>query len=372
MSNREYNPNWSRDDEPRRREGRDTYPEHDDYGLHSPERNQYRGRESYEQQSRSGQGGRSGLFEHRTYPRSPDDSRSYADEDRRPYQSISQRAELERSYRDRLGLQREGQGPGYRGDYRERDDESARYGFDNQDFTPGHNPREFSRDYGRGDYGRNDWGPRPSSNTGSPYSRPVRSSYDDYEPRRELGPRARDYSSSPYSEPQRSAYDRYDRGDYERGAQSRWTGQGGQDYGQRWSGGGLSWTGPSSDAARYGTGEYAQSVLRRGGKGPKGYKRSDERIREDVCDRLSHQWDLDSSEVEVTVSNGEVTLTGTIADREQKHRAENVADAVSGVNEVHNQLRIKRELSLQSDRDAAQSTSGSAGTKPSSQSTRHS
>jgi hypothetical protein len=347
MSNRGYNPSWNREDDPRRGEGRESFSDHDDYGLHSQDRSQYRGRESYEQQSRSGQGGRSGAFEQRTYPPGREDLRSSADESRRGYQTIGQRAEFESSYRGRLGLHREGQG--YRGD-------EDRYGFDSQDFNPGYNQGHAQgRDFGRGregsgrsdwqpyrgedNYSRNDYGTHPYGSYGSAYPR-MSSPYGDYAPRRDYGQRNRDYGGSPYGEPQSSSYER---DEYRAANQPRWGGQGGPDYGQR-SAVGQSWTGPSSDASRYyGSGDYAQSVLRRGGKGPKGYKRSDERIREDVCDRLSHQWDLDATDIEVTVSNGEVTLTGTINDRDQKHRAENVADAVSGVNDVHNQLRVKRE-----------------------------
>src|SRR6187431_1632181 len=50
------------------------------------------------------------------------------------------------------------------------------------------------------------------------------------------------------------------------------------------------------------------------GKGPKGYKRPDHRIREDVCDRLSDDDELDASEITVTVKDGEVTLEGTVND----------------------------------------------------------
>ena len=48
------------------------------------------------------------------------------------------------------------------------------------------------------------------------------------------------------------------------------------------------------------------------GRGPKNYKRSDERIREDVCDRLSDDGMVDASEIEVKVSGAEVTLDGTV------------------------------------------------------------
>jgi hypothetical protein len=78
------------------------------------------------------------------------------------------------------------------------------------------------------------------------------------------------------------------------------------------------------------------------GKGPKGYKRSDERIREDVCDHLSDGW-IDASDIEVSVKDGEVTLTGTVTERRMKHIAEDMVERVSGVQDVHNQIRVKKE-----------------------------
>jgi len=77
------------------------------------------------------------------------------------------------------------------------------------------------------------------------------------------------------------------------------------------------------------------------GKGPKGYIRTDERIREDVNDRLSDDAMLDASDVEVTVASAEVTLNGTVSARQDKRRAEDLAEAVSGVNHVQNNLRVK-------------------------------
>jgi len=67
----------------------------DDYGLHGPERRQYRGKESYEQQTRGGEGGRSGMWDHRKVPKDIDERyRNNADEDQRGYQNIGQRAEF--------------------------------------------------------------------------------------------------------------------------------------------------------------------------------------------------------------------------------------------------------------------------------------
>lgn len=78
------------------------------------------------------------------------------------------------------------------------------------------------------------------------------------------------------------------------------------------------------------------------GLGPRGYHRSDERIHEEVCERLTEHGDIDARDIEVSVSEAEVTLSGTVASRTQKRLAEDVADTVSGVVEVHNRLRINR------------------------------
>lgn len=80
------------------------------------------------------------------------------------------------------------------------------------------------------------------------------------------------------------------------------------------------------------------------GKGPKGYTRSDDRIREDVCDRLSEDDELDASDISVTVSGGEVTLEGNVPDRRSKHRAEDICDSIAGVRDVHNHLRTRKGL----------------------------
>jgi osmotically-inducible protein OsmY len=77
------------------------------------------------------------------------------------------------------------------------------------------------------------------------------------------------------------------------------------------------------------------------GKGPKGYVRTDERIREDVNDKLSDDPMLDASDIEVSVASGEVTLNGTVNARQDKRRAEDLAEAVSGVNHLQNNLRVK-------------------------------
>lgn len=79
------------------------------------------------------------------------------------------------------------------------------------------------------------------------------------------------------------------------------------------------------------------------GRGPKDYRRSDERVREEVCDRMTDDPMLDASEISVQVSEGVVTLSGSVASRDQKRRAEDVAERISGVKDVTNQLRVARE-----------------------------
>jgi BON domain len=85
------------------------------------------------------------------------------------------------------------------------------------------------------------------------------------------------------------------------------------------------------------------------GRSPKDYRRSDDRIREDICDRLTDDPLLDPSDVTIKVEGGEVILSGFVATRDEKRRAEEEAERVSGVRDVINQIRVNRgEVSGQS------------------------
>jgi osmotically-inducible protein OsmY/sporulation protein YlmC with PRC-barrel domain len=111
------------------------------------------------------------------------------------------------------------------------------------------------------------------------------------------------------------------------------------------------------------------------GRGPRGYKRSDDRIREDVNDRLSDHPLLDASGIDVTVNNGVVTLSGTVNDRSDKRRAEDLALMVPGVADVLVSLAVIRAPSEMATepttaaRGAAAGTSGATGTRPKSTTT---
>lgn len=76
------------------------------------------------------------------------------------------------------------------------------------------------------------------------------------------------------------------------------------------------------------------------GRGPRNYRRSDERILEEVVHRLTDDAHVDASDIEVSVKDREVTLSGTVATRFEKRRAEDIAEAVSGVTHVQNNLRM--------------------------------
>ncbi|MBV8856595.1 MAG: BON domain-containing protein [Acidobacteria bacterium] len=115
-----------------------------------------------------------------------------------------------------------------------------------------------------------------------------------------------------------------------------------------------SWFGGEEDDRERGRHEEQRRAYVRGegkfrGRGPKNYRRSDDRLREEVCDRLTDNEWLDASDVEVNVVVGEVILTGAVDSRYAKRLAENIAESVSGVSNVQNNLRV---LSYQTNAEA--------------------
>jgi hypothetical protein len=261
--------------------------------------------------------------------------------------------------------------------------------------------RDRDRDERESSHGRG-YGQRDFSESGDPrYSRTgPRSSYEsewDYadSPSRGGGERGR---SSPYygamtyrdqqpgqhydSDRSRGGYDPYEQ------AGERWrSGSSGRDFGDRpfrnpgdesppayfgtggyyggFSGGN---TGRDEWGGRFGEGRYRETGIeedrlgefrrgeswrgREGGggllsrlfkRGPKGYTRSDERIREDISERLYHSPHIDSSEVSITVASGKVTLEGTVPNRWMRHAIENEADRCSGVRDIDNNIRVQQQ-----------------------------
>lgn len=156
------------------------------------------------------------------------------------------------------------------------------------------------RDYGRSDRDR-DWDRSSSYRAGSSGS---------------LGGFDRDYGGRSY------------------GGGERGYSEGGRDFWDKASDEVSSWFG-DRDAER------RRRMDQHRGRGPKNYSRSDERIREDVNDRLTDDDHIDASDIEVAVSSREVTLSGIVDSRFAKRHAEDIAESVSGVSHVQNNLRVR-------------------------------
>jgi osmotically-inducible protein OsmY len=133
----------------------------------------------------------------------------------------------------------------------------------------------------------------------------------------------------------------------------------GGQYGQQYGGG---QRGRQSDSSDFGGGAYPGSAEwggrsgggwrgetssprsftgRHAGKGPKGYTRSDDRIREDISDALMADGEIDASEIEVQVRSGEITLNGSVESREMKRQVEDLVESIPGVRNVQNSLRVQ-------------------------------
>ncbi|MCE3289794.1 MAG: hypothetical protein K0R83_1806 [Caulobacter sp.] len=95
------------------------------------------------------------------------------------------------------------------------------------------------------------------------------------------------------------------------------------------------------------------------GRGPADYRRSDDRIREDVNDRLTDDAHIDASGIQVAVKDGEVTLSGTVDSRFAKRHAEDLADRISGAKHVQNNLRVRDGDSRGAPTTAGAATTGS-------------
>jgi osmotically-inducible protein OsmY len=106
------------------------------------------------------------------------------------------------------------------------------------------------------------------------------------------------------------------------------------------------------------TGQYGVSETQQrpslAGRGPRGYKRSDQRILEEVCDAISRSDEIDASDMSVEVKDAEVTLSGTVEERGWKHVAERIAENVPGVRDVTNHLRVKRAKETEEKREDTQ------------------
>lgn len=138
----------------------------------------------------------------------------------------------------------------------------------------------------------------------------------------------------------------------------------GQGYGQGSAQRGEGWSGQSGHGSGGDSMDVQQGRQSHRGKGPRNYSRSDERITEDINERLMLDDDVDATHINVSVSNGEVTLEGTVEQRWMKHRIEDLAERCPGVKDVENRIRVKRanEAETEGERSTS-SVSGNGGSK---------
>jgi len=229
-------------------------------------------------------------------------------------------------------------------------DDEARY---SSDYSERDRANESDRD--RGDEGSRRGGRYASGNTGTPYS-------------------ARGYSGG-----RNDDYDRLP-------TEDRWAGHGGADVGlysyrdgrdypssergyaqDREDNDERGWWDKTSDEVSAWFGDEDAARRRRmdarngghRGRGPTGYTRSDDRIKEDINDRLTDYDYIDATEINVDVSSGDVTLSGTVNSRYEKRLAEDLAEDISGVKNVENRLRVSSPGNIGAN---SATTASSAGT----------
>jgi osmotically-inducible protein OsmY len=68
----------------------------------------------------------------------------------------------------------------------------------------------------------------------------------------------------------------------------------------------------------------------------------DERIQDEVSEQIAAEFPAEAAQIQVEVTHGEVTLAGTVETSETRHRAEDVAGSITGVEYVVNNLRVRQ------------------------------
>lgn len=196
---------------------------------------------------------------------------------------------------------------------------------DANQFTGGYRERDYDREFGTR--------LEPGYRMRSRYAGRYEPRYPDRDYEREL-PYGRRRHVSDYDRRRDFSYDRDYNGpsrDQERG------------WWERMSDEVASWFGDEEAERRRRMDEIREGTHR--GKGPRGYKRSDERIKEEVNDCLTDYSHLDASDIEVTVTEGVVTLDGRVDSRWAKRSAEDIVETVSGVRDIRNNLLVGRAAS---------------------------
>ena len=106
----------------------------------------------------------------------------------------------------------------------------------------------------------------------------------------------------------------------------------------RGRGGDQAETGPAGSWLREDAGRFEENPAAAAPKTPD--SRTDAEIEARVRDALRDHGDIDEPSIEVAVSEGEVTLGGTVRSRHGRFLAENMASAVPGVVGIRNAIEI--------------------------------
>jgi ferritin-like metal-binding protein YciE len=77
------------------------------------------------------------------------------------------------------------------------------------------------------------------------------------------------------------------------------------------------------------------------GLGPSGYDSAGDPVGQEVYSRLTQHGQVDASNIEIVIDDGEVLLEGTVNSEETKRLAEEAVETVSGVDRVQNLLRVQ-------------------------------
>jgi len=76
------------------------------------------------------------------------------------------------------------------------------------------------------------------------------------------------------------------------------------------------------------------------GASPAAPSHEDAAIKDQCCERMAAMGDLDASEVAVTVTDGEVTLRGSVPAKAMSYRCEQTCELVGGVKSIVNHLLV--------------------------------
>lgn len=121
-------------------------------------------------------------------------------------------------------------------------------------------------------------------------------------------------------------------------------------------------SGQGQDDRRYGRGYSVDDQRGYRGLGPRGYKRSDERLAEDINERLTDDDHIDASGISVAVKDGVVTLGGEVRERRTKHHIEDLVERCHGLQDIRNQITVRRRSGTVDDARDDESPSGHHGT----------